>query len=112
MKQIQTIVAYFFMAMSVAHTFVGFMSYKSLTERALWFLSAGMALFFAGALNLIHAKNPTQQLIKRLTVSSNLIMTTFVLAFGFITFQENAGSPLAWVLIVGSLVALVVSART
>ncbi len=110
MTRFKIIPSYLFIGLSALHTIVGFVTHDSLTENALWFFSAGMALFYVGAINLIQIKYPSESLIRRLTILSNLIMTIFVLAFGAYTFQRNVGNPMAWLLIVNALAALAISA--
>ena len=103
--------AWIFFGLSILHTIVGFKIYKSLSEDALWFFSAGMALFFAGAINLIHIDNYSDYLIRRLSIISNLLMTTFVLLFAVYTFQKNLVNPLAWLLIANAGSALFLCIR-
>jgi len=93
------------------HTLVGFFSYDSFSEEMLWFFTAGMALFYVGALNLIQTKNYQDKLIQRLTIISNMLMTIFVLVFGIYTLQKNLGNPLAWLLILNAMTALLLSIK-
>lgn len=110
MNRFKIIPSYIFIGLSVLHTIAGFVTYKALTESALWFFSAGMALFYVGVVNMIQIKFPTESLIRKLTILSNFIMLVFVVAFGSLTFQKNIGNPMAWLLILNSACALVISA--
>ena len=110
MSRFKIIPSYLFIGLSVLHTIAGFVTYETLTESTLWFFSAGMALFYIGVVNMIQIKFPNESLIRNLTVLSNLIMLVFVVAFGSLTFQENIGNPMAWLLILNSVCALVISA--
>lgn len=111
MKRWRVIPAYVFVGLSLLHTVVAFVQFKTLTEQALWFASAGMALFFCGAINLILHFNQDNSQIKRLAIISNLIMTIFVIAFGAYTMKRNLVNPLAWILILNAVAALMISVQ-
>ncbi len=110
MSRFKIIPTYLFIGLSVLHTIVGFVTFEALTESALWFFSAGMALFYVGVVNMIQIKFPTESLIRKLAIISNLMMLIFVVAFGSLTFQKNIGNPMAWLLILNSVCALIISA--
>lgn len=111
MKRWHAIPAYGFVCLGVLHTAVTFFQFTTLTEQALWFGSAALALFFCGALNLILFHNPYNVPIKRLTIAANVAMTTFVLFFGLFTLKRNLANPLAWLLTAIAVAALLVSIR-
>ena len=68
------------------HTIAGFVTYESLTESVFWFLSAGMAQFYVGVVNMIQLKFPTDSLIRKLTI---FIMLVFIVAFGSLTLKKT-----------------------
>jgi len=110
-KYLLLVPAYIFVGLSVLHTLVAFIQFKAITEQALWFFSAGMALFSCGALNLILQRNPDDLQIRRLAVITNFVMTIFVIVFGAFTMKRNLVNPLAWLLILNALAAMVLSIR-
>jgi len=85
--------------------------FKTLTEQALWFFSAGMALFFCGVLNIILIQNQRDFQIKILTMISNLVMTMFVIVFGTFTMKRNLENPMAWLLITNAISASIISLK-
>lgn len=100
-----------FIGLSLIHTVVGIMTYEELTERALWFYSAGIALFCVGGINLIYHELKNSGLVRIVSITSNLLMTIFVCVFGLYTFQRNVANPLAWLLIFNSIIALVLTIK-
>ena len=109
MSRLTIIPSIIFIGLSVLHTVVGFITYEALTESALWFFSAGMALFYIGVINLIQIKFSNDSIIRKLAILSNVIMLVFVVTFGSLTFQKNIGNPMAWLLILNSASALGIS---
>lgn len=111
-KHFRLLPGYIFVGLSVLHTVVGLYRFNGLSEYALWFFSAGMALFFVGALNVILQHNRGSSLARTFVIVSNLMMTTFVMVFGFYTMKRNLGNPLAWLLILNAVTALTISLKT
>jgi hypothetical protein len=80
------------------HNFVAApMSYQSLTTQALWFLSAGLALWYAGFINLLRAEaSDGGRLLAWLCVVTNVSLLIFVVAFAAV--RGNWTAPEAWLL--------------
>jgi surface polysaccharide O-acyltransferase-like enzyme len=111
MKRYQIIAAWIFIALSIMHTAVGFISNKSISENVFWFFTGGMALFYVGVINLIQTKNLNDKFTGTLTVISNLVMTIFVVSFGIYNLQKNLGDVPSWLLMLNSVTILFLSIR-
>ena len=111
MKRYQIISAWIFIALSILHTVVGFISNKSISENVFWFFTGGMALFYVGVINLIQTKNQADNFIGTFTVISNLVMTIFIVNFGIYNLQRNLSDAPSWLLILNSVITLFLSIK-
>lgn len=59
--------------------------YPQINERMFWFVGTGLALWYAGALNLARRSTPTSRTTTVASVLANLSLFGFVLAFGLFT---------------------------
>jgi hypothetical protein len=69
-------------ALGCVHNFVAApLTYPELTARALWFVSAGLALWYAGFLNLLRIRLAPHRLAAGLALLANLTLLVFVLTY-------------------------------
>ena len=81
LKTVHTVCAYLINALGVLHLLFTFHDYDEFTLHALWFASAGIAIIFAGFLNLISIKLAGRDALARtLCFVSNLVLTAFFVA--------------------------------
>ncbi len=87
------------------HNFVAApMTYKTLTTQALWFIAAGLALWYAGFINLVRAQHDRPDpLLSTFCVLTNLSLLSFVVMFASV--RGNWAAPEA-LLLVGTVAAL------
>ena len=68
------------------HNFVAApMTYHGLSERMLWFVGAGLALWYAGAINLVRRSAPESRTAMIASLLTNLTLLAFVMTFGILT---------------------------
>lgn len=68
------------------HNFIAApMIYRELSERALWFVGAGLALWYAGAINLVRHAAPNSRTARIASILTNLSLLVFVVTFGLRT---------------------------
>jgi len=80
--------------------------FDSLTQSALWFASAGIAIVLAGALNLLNRRyGEAAPGLRRVCVGANLVMTAFGLAAGLVG-RATAGELVIVVGLTGGAAAL------
>ena len=108
MKRLDRILAVVLIALGCVHNFVGApMIYPELTARALWFISAGLSLWYAGFINLLRTRPPghDDRLLGWLCVSTNLSMLLFVLAYAAVVGNWTDPQAIAFVAVVAVLTA-------
>lgn len=110
-RRLRAIPGYIFVGLGLLHTIVAVIRFQTLTEQALWFLSAGLALSSAGTLNIVVQGSDVPYPLRIWVVLSNLAMTVFVVVFASVTATRNLVNPLAWVLVLNSLAALALSLK-
>jgi hypothetical protein len=68
------------------HNFVAApMAYEEVSQRLFWFVGAGLALWYAGALNLVRRSAPGSRTARVASVLANVTLLAFVVAFGAYT---------------------------
>jgi hypothetical protein len=81
LKTIHAVCAYLIIALGVLHLLFTFRNYDEFTLDALWFASAGVAIIFAGFLNLITIRHGGRDaLAGTLCFVSNLVMAALFVA--------------------------------
>jgi len=111
MKHLDRILAIVLIALGCVHNFVAApMTYSELTADALWFISAGLSLWYAGFINLLRTRTPGQddRFLGLLCVFTNVSMLLFVLAYAAV--QANWADPQAIALIAAVAVLTATSA--
>ncbi|MBI5086488.1 MAG: hypothetical protein HZB13_18070 [Acidobacteria bacterium] len=105
MKKIDRGLAGLLVLLGCVHNFVAApMIYHRLTTQALWFVSAGLALWYAGFINLLRVEaDRSERLLRWLCVLTNVSLLLFVAAFA--TVRGNWSAPESW-LLVGTVAAL------
>lgn len=102
-RRVDRIAALLLVLLGVVHS-LGFapLTYDRLDARALWFVSGGLALGFAGAVNLIGLSEPKPgRATRRIAAAVNIVLAIFVL-----TYQIALGAfdqPQMWALTVIAL---------
>lgn len=83
MKYLDRALAGILVLLGTVHIFIAApMSFEGLTGAAMWFIAAGLALWYAGFINLIKARaEPPGRLLASLCVVTNLTLLVFVLLF-------------------------------
>lgn len=119
MRIVDRILGWCLVLLGCVHNFVAApLSYDELSARALWFASAGLALWYSGFINLLrsYSAEPTR-LLHTLCILTNLSMLAFVLTFAVV--QGNWAAPESLALIstvaaltVFSVVAVAARPRT
>jgi hypothetical protein len=87
MQRVDRTLAALLIALGCVHNFVAApMSYKELTVRALWFLSAGLAFWYAGFINLLRTRRPGQgdRFLAWLCVVTNLSMLAHTVTYAIV----------------------------
>lgn len=82
-RTLDAVAAWGLLLLGCVHNFVAApMAYPSVNERMFWFLGAGLALWYAGALNLVRRSASDSHVAKLASVLTNITLLAFVLAFG------------------------------
>ncbi len=81
MKVFDWIFAVILFALGVVHCVFTPFVYHSISLAALWFFSAGLALLFAGMLNILRAKGPVSPLLRGFCITANAAVFAFALVF-------------------------------
>jgi hypothetical protein len=81
LKTIHAVCTYLIVALGVVHLLFTFHDYDEFTLGALWFAGAGLAIIFAGFLNLISIRLAGRDaLVRALCFISNLVLTALFVA--------------------------------
>jgi hypothetical protein len=81
LRTVHTVCAYLIIALGLLHLLFTFHDYDAFTLDALWFASAGVAIIFAGFLNLISNRLAGRDaLAHALCIVSNLVLTALFVA--------------------------------
>lgn len=105
MRIVDQILGWLLVLVGCVHNFVAApLSYDQLSTQALWFVSAGLALWYAGFINLLrsYSAEPTR-LLRALCILTNLSMLAFVLTFVVIRGNWAAPESLALIGVVAAL---------
>ena len=108
MKRLDRILAVVLIALGCVHNFVAApMSYPELTARALWFISAGLSLWYAGFINLLRTRPPghDDRFLGWLCVLTNGSMLLFVLAYAAVVGNWTDPQAIAFIAVVAVLTA-------
>ena len=81
-SRLQSVMAWGIVAVGLLHCFMTPVRYKALSESALWFFSAGLALLYAGAFNLLLLRyGGSAPGLRGVCIGVNLSMLCFVLVY-------------------------------
>ena len=107
MNILNRVLAGLLVLLGCVHIFVGApMTYDRLSTQALWFVSAGLALWYAGFINLLRSQaNNSRRLLAWLCVVTNVSQLVFVVIFA--TVQGNWSAPA--LLLIGTVAVLTVT---
>lgn len=112
MRIVDRILGWFLVLLGCIHNFVAApLSYEELSARALWFVSAGLALWYAGFINLLRAYSAEpDRLLFVFCLLTNVSMLVFVVTYAAV--QSNLAAPESLALIgaVAGLTAFSVAA--
>ncbi len=112
MRIVDRVLGWFLVLMGCIHNFVAApLSFQELSSAALWFLTGGLALWFAGFINLLraHARDPSSML-SIFCLLTNLSMLAFVLLYAIV--EGNWAAPEAVVLIASVAILTALSVVT
>lgn len=105
MRIVDRILGWCLVVLGCVHNFVAApLTYDQLSAAALWFVSAGLALWYAGFINLLRSfsAEPTR-LLRTLGILTNLLMLAFVLTFAGVRGNWAAPESLALIGVVAAL---------
>ena len=105
MRIVDRILGWCVVLLGCVHNFVAApLTYDELSAGALWFASAGLALWYAGFINLLrsHSGEPTR-LLRTFCILTNLSMLAFVLTYAVVRGNWAAPESLA---LIGTVAAL------
>ena len=106
MQRVDRVLAVLLIVLGCVHNFIAApMIYPELTVRALWFISAGLALWYAGFINLLRTRSPGQhdRLLAWLCVLTNISMLVHALAYASVAGIWTEASSIALILGIGVL---------
>ena len=82
MSRADHVAAWLLVLLGCVHNFIAApMSFHQLDGRALWFVTGGISLWFAGAIDLIWLGDRDRPLVRYVALAANLVMLAFVMAF-------------------------------
>jgi hypothetical protein len=105
MRIVDRVLGWCLVLLGCVHNFVAApLTYDQLSARALWFVSAGLALWYAGFINLLrsYTAEPTR-LLRTFCVLTNLSMLAFVLTYAVVRGNWAAPDALALIGVVATL---------
>ncbi|MBI3406263.1 MAG: hypothetical protein HY046_12490 [Acidobacteria bacterium] len=98
--QLDRIVAGCLMALGLVHTSVAPIVFLSLTAPAMWFVSGGLTLIFAGAINLLRIRYAVVAPgVRRVSMAVNLSLVAFVCTYVAALGRSALRSPQAYFLL-------------
>ena len=112
MKILDQVLAGLLVLLGCVHNFVAApMTYDSLTTQTLWFVSAGLALWYAGFINLLRARlDNGSRLLAWLSLLTNATLLAFVASYA--TVRGNWTAPESLFLVGVVAVLTITSARS
>lgn len=82
-RTLDVVAAWGLVLLGCVHNFVAAPNvYPEVSERMFWFVGAGLALWYAGALNLVRRSAPESRTAWLASLLTNLTLLAFVVAFG------------------------------
>lgn len=104
---VDRILAYFLVVLGCVHNFIAApMTHDGITTSALWFISAGLSLWYAGFINILRTHVATAgRLLLVLCALTNLSLLAFVVSFAWL--RDDWSDP-ASVALLGSVAFLTV----
>ncbi len=77
-KKLHAASAVLFVALGVVHTLFTFTFATALTQRAVWFAGSGLAMIFAGFLNIARARSAkSDKVVRALCHTANALLVVF-----------------------------------
>jgi hypothetical protein len=107
MRIVDRILGWGLVLLGCVHNFVAApLSYDQLSARALWFASAGLALWYAGFINLLRSYSAeSPRLLRPFCILTNLSLLAFVLTYAAVIGNWSEPEALALVAVVAALTA-------
>ena len=107
MRVVDRVLGWFLVLLGCVHNFVAApLAYHQLSTQALWFVSAGLALWYAGFLNLLRAQSVKPgRLLSVFCLVTNVSLLAFVVTYALI--RGNWAAPEA-IALIGSVAVLTV----
>ena len=105
MKALDWIFAAVVFALGIVHCAVTPLFYRSLSLAGLWFFSGGLALIFAGMLNVLRVKGPASPLLRGFCIAANASLVVVILWFSLTAgLRRNPQGVVLIVAIIGELI--------
>jgi hypothetical protein len=112
MKRLDTIFAWIILALGAVHVCVTPFAYGRLSQSAVWFAGAGLAVIFAGMLNLIRIRHSNEMpALRTFSLIANLLLLPWIVAGAASMFSELPSNPQALILVITILGETLFSAR-
>jgi len=110
-KTLDRVLAGLLVIVGCVHIFVAApMTYSELSTQALWFVSAGLALWYAGFINLLRAQSDSDgRLLAWLSLATNATLLVFVASYA--TVRSNWTAPQSLFLVGVVAILTITSAR-
>ena len=105
MRIVDRILGWGLVLLGCVHNFVAApLTYDQLSARALWFVSAGLALWYAGFINLLRSSSvKPSRLLRTFCILTNLSMLAFVVTYAVVRGNWAAPESLALIGVVATL---------
>ena len=88
MSKADHVAAWLLVLLGCVHNFIAApMGFHQLDGHALWFVTGGISLWFAGAIDLLWLTNRDRPLVRYVALAANLVMLGFVVAFAVVQHQ-------------------------
>lgn len=112
MKKLDIALGIFLIALGCVHNIIAApLSYERLTTQALWFVGAGLSLWYAGFLNLLRTfTKPAEPLLLRFCAVTNVSLLAFVITFASARGTKPSLSAIALLVSVSALTIISVRA--
>ncbi|MDX2152737.1 MAG: hypothetical protein SFV54_18490 [Bryobacteraceae bacterium] len=110
MSRFDGVVGWALAVLGVVHCAFTFRAYKSASDGALWFFAAGLALVYAGLLNVLRAEYRRPG-IRQASIFANLSLLGFALVYVGRHPLRSSQDPASWALMVLLFLATLLSLR-
>jgi hypothetical protein len=112
MRTLDRILSWFLVVLGCAHNFIAApLKYQTLSLQALWFVSAGLALWYAGFLNVLRTRSASpDRFLSVLCVLTNVSLLVFVIAFAAVMGNWTSAGAIALIVSVALLTGMSVVA--